>query len=85
MIRCSKHRTILKGSPAQVLEDYINISISVRRTLENTMSGEMARKCMVSCLKVAFSDDDDDEAREKYSAELADRFIEGTAERTKMK
>jgi len=81
MIKCTKAKTSLKGSPAQITEDYINISISIRRMFEECMSATMARQCMVSCLKIAFTDEDDEETKDQYSEELASRVIDGIAEK----
>lgn len=76
MIKCNKHKTNIHGSILTVSEDFTNIVINVKQFFSERMPEDVASRCLVTCVKLAYAADDE-EKRAKLEKELMERFEEG--------
>lgn len=74
MIKCSGKRTMIGGSIEDILNDYINISDNVDKTLERMgCDPPKIPKIIATCVKIIYMDEDElPSAMQELSSALSD-------------
>ena len=83
MIRTKKKRTDINGSILTVTKDFVTVVIAVKDFLSERMPEDVASRCVVSCVKIAYNVDDE-EKMNMLCEELMSRLEEGFERRNEV-
>lgn len=76
MIKCKGSSTKISGSILDNVNDLANIISAVRQALSTYMPQECADRCIMTTIKIAYSDGDSEKTKQ-LAIELFDRLREG--------
>jgi hypothetical protein len=76
MIKCNSKNTTIRGSLAGVSQDFVNVVYNIKKFFAKSMPEDLASRCVVTCVKLAYAEDEDDkEKRDNLEKELFDTFV----------